>query len=113
MCSQVRIWLAPTHRQNNTPDVRPLLDGAHWWSMFMRHAALPCLIALLVGVIAWRPVALASAPLPYPEGYRDWVHIGSTVIGPAHKRFATVSGIPWWSSKAEELEYVGTNKPWS
>ena len=80
MCSQVRIWLAPTHRQNNTPDVRPLLDGAHSWSMFMRHAALPCLIALLVGVIAWRPVALASAPLL------------STVIGPAHKRFATVGG---------------------
>jgi len=60
----------------------------------MRQAALPCLIALLVGVIAWRPAALAptAEPLPYPEGYRDWVHIRSTVIGPAHKRFATVGG---------------------
>jgi len=28
----------------------------------------------------------------YPEGYRSWSHVKSTMIGPTHKNFATLGG---------------------
>jgi len=32
------------------------------------------------------------APVPYPEGYRGWSHVKSTLIGPTHPRYATWGG---------------------
>ena len=31
-----------------------------------------------------------SDQVAYPEGYRTWAHIKSTMIGPTHKNFATL-----------------------
>src|ERR1700745_2750120 len=31
-------------------------------------------------------------PVPYPDGYRSWVHVKSTLIGPAHKNFSIMGG---------------------
>ena len=33
-----------------------------------------------------------SDQVAYPEGYRTWVHVKSSMIGPTHKNFATMGG---------------------
>ena len=45
--------------------------------------------ALLVGVAAQSQQASSVA---YPEGYRTWAHVKSSLIGPAHANFATTGG---------------------
>ncbi len=37
--------------------------------------------------------ALAADPVPYPQGYRDWTHVKSMVIGPGHPLFDAFGGI--------------------
>ena len=52
------------------------------------------LLAWLMSVIAWPPSALlhTEASVAYPEGYRNWVHVKSSLISPSHKLFASVGG---------------------
>lgn len=38
-------------------------------------------------------IAHAAPPVPYPEGYRQWVHVKSMVIGPGHALHAAFGGI--------------------
>ena len=33
-----------------------------------------------------------SDQVAYPEGYRTWAHVKSSMIGPTHKNFATLGG---------------------
>jgi len=48
---------------------------------------------LLRGGLAWHPqVAADEAHVVYPQGYRNWVHVKSGLIGPAHAQFATSGG---------------------
>jgi hypothetical protein len=56
----------------------------------MRFAIL--VLFLTTSVLVWQLPALADSPVAYPEGYRDWVHVKSTVVSPAHKDFATIGG---------------------
>lgn len=60
----------------------------------MRLAAVVSLSALAGGIFTWHPSvsADATAPVPYPEGYRGWMHIKSTLVGPTHPRFAIIGG---------------------
>jgi len=57
-----------------------------------RAVVLP--LALLAGVLAWQPFVAArtAAPVAYPEGYRTWSHVKSTLISPAHRNFANNGG---------------------
>jgi len=44
---------------------------------------------LLASSLVWQ----TSAPtVPYPDGYRGWTHVKSSIISPAHKSFATTGG---------------------
>src|SRR5689334_12615583 len=44
---------------------------------------------LLASSLAWQ----SSAPtVPYPEGYRTWAHVKSTIISPAHKNYVATGG---------------------
>jgi hypothetical protein len=36
--------------------------------------------------------AKTADQVAYPEGYRNWSHVKSTMIGPTHKNFATLGG---------------------
>ena len=56
---------------------------------------------VLFGVIAGRPSA--TAPVPYPEGYRNWAHLKSTVISPTHKNFATTGGFQHFYANPEAV----------
>ncbi len=60
----------------------------------MKLASILFLFAWLVSVIVWQPSASFhnEASVAYPENYRNWVHVKSTVISPGHKLFATRGG---------------------
>jgi len=47
------------------------------------------------GFVAARSTASPNARVPvvaYPDGYRAWTHVKSTMIGPSHPSFATMGG---------------------
>jgi len=60
----------------------------------MKATHVPALILLGTAgtLIAAQSATPPTSPVPYPEGYRTWTHVKSTVIGPTHKSFATVGG---------------------
>lgn len=60
----------------------------------MKAVAVLFPLALLAGVFVWQPSFSADAPaIPaYPEGYRGWSHVKSTMIGPAHQNFEKMGG---------------------
>ena len=50
-------------------------------------------LALMGVALAIQPFAAADDPrVAYPEGYRNWVHVKSGVISPAHAQFAVNGG---------------------
>ncbi|MEP6494484.1 MAG: cytochrome P460 family protein [bacterium] len=60
----------------------------------MKHRTAFALSLLLLVAVAWRMPSPSHAvpPVEYPEGYRNWVHVKSSLIGPANKNFATIGG---------------------
>ena len=55
----------------------------------MRVTTVVALLASLGGAAGWRS---AASPVEYPEGYRTWAHVKSSVIGPNHPNYATNGG---------------------
>ena len=49
-------------------------------------------LALLGTFVAAQSVTPPANPVPYPDGYRTWAHVKSSVIGPTHANFATTGG---------------------
>jgi hypothetical protein len=68
----------------------------------MKVAIVLVSLAALGGVLAWRaPVPDQAEPaVPYPEGYRRWSHVKSTLIGQAHPRFASLGGFQHFYANA-------------
>lgn len=60
----------------------------------MRTLAAIALLTLVLSASAAPSAGLTagSGPLDYPEGFRQWTHIKSTVIGPSNKRFDKSGG---------------------
>ena len=58
----------------------------------MKLATVFLVPALLGSLLAWQSSEPAEAPLAYPEGYRNWVHVKSSLISPTHKSFANIGG---------------------
>lgn len=52
------------------------------------------LFFLFAGIHARQTSAPVTAKpaVPYPEGYRSWTHVKSTVVGPANPRYKTIGG---------------------
>jgi hypothetical protein len=42
-------------------------------------------------------------PVEYPEGYRNWAHVKSTLISPAHARFSAVGGFQHFYANPQAL----------
>jgi hypothetical protein len=49
-------------------------------------------LLIAVSCVAASALAVWRAPVPYPEGYRNWTHVKSAVISPAHASFANMGG---------------------
>jgi Cytochrome P460 len=57
----------------------------------LQAIALSTIAALGAAVLV--PAAAAPEPVPFPEGYRDWQHVKSMVIGKGHPLFGAFGGI--------------------
>ncbi len=69
----------------------------------MRLPAFALLVSALGSVVGWQPTSTAVAPVPYPEGYRNWTHVKSSVISPAHARYSAVGGFQHIYANAEAV----------
>jgi hypothetical protein len=49
--------------------------------------------AMWLGAMGLGASAADEAPVPYPKGYRDWVHVKSMVIQPGHALYDAFGGI--------------------
>src|SRR5215207_1903052 len=58
----------------------------------MKPATVLVPLVVLGSVLALRPFTHATAPVPYPDGYRGWAHVKSALISPTHKNYATNGG---------------------
>lgn len=70
-------------------------------------------LVALTSVIAMRPSVSAApdaTPPAFPEGYRTWQHVKSGLIGPAHKRFASVGGFQHVYANRQALQGYRTRE---
>ncbi len=71
----------------------------------MKVATLLVLFASTAHVVAAQTSSApaGSASVEYPEGYRNWVHVKSALISPAHQRFSTTGGFQHIYANAEAI----------
>jgi len=50
-------------------------------------------LALTLGLVAAREVARADNDVPFPQGYREWKHVKSALVGPQSPFFETAGGL--------------------
>ena len=60
------------------------------------------LATALVGAIL--SAAQPQAPVPYPDGFRGWQHVKSSVVGPEHASFANRGGFHHFYANAAAIE---------
>lgn len=65
----------------------------------MKVATGITLVAMLGGA-----VTTALPPVDYPEGYRNWKHVKSTLISPAHARYSATGGFQHFYANDAALE---------
>jgi Cytochrome P460 len=67
-------------------------------------------ISVVLIFLTWQTTA--SDHVVYPEGYRTWSHVKSTMIGPNHKNFATMGGFQHiYANEAAITGYRSRNFP--
>ena len=70
----------------------------------MKVASLLVLLAAPAGVLNAQPSSAPAVPtVEYPDGYRNWVHVKSALISPAHQRFSTNGGFQHIYANAEAI----------
>lgn len=67
-------------------------------------------LALLLTIPAIAAFAAGPAPVPYPEGYRDWRHVKSMVIQPGHPLYDAFGGIHHLYANPKALQGYRTGK---
>ena len=52
-------------------------------------------LAVFHAIVLAAPAALAAdvAPVPYPQGYRQWTHVKSMTINPGHALYDAFGGM--------------------
>ena len=68
------------------------------------------LAAAAVGWLLTLPAWPGEADVPYPEGYRGWAHVKSTLIGPSAPSFATNGGLHHFYANQKALEGYRTGR---
>jgi len=62
------------------------------------------LLVFLSSVLAWHPSFTSEDTVAYPEGYRNWTHVKSTLVSPAHKQFAMLGGFQHIYANTQAME---------
>ena len=59
----------------------------------MRNPIRPLIVVLLAAGTLLQTASAAADPVPYPVGYRDWMHVKSMVIQAGHPLYESFGGI--------------------
>jgi hypothetical protein len=70
----------------------------------------PAFILALAALGAASALPAADAPVPYPEGYRDWRHVKTMVINEGHPLFDSFGGIHHLYANDRALEGYATGR---
>src|SRR4030095_12510955 len=66
--------------------------------------AIGLFLFVLIGwVSAAQQPSPANETVAYPEGYRNWVHVKSALVSPAHKNFAAIGGFQHIYANSEAM----------
>jgi hypothetical protein len=76
----------------------------------MKLSTLLVLLAVLGQSAGQQPASTGAARVSYPEGYRNWVHVKSGLISPAHKNSATMGGFQHIYANPEGMTGYRTRK---
>lgn len=76
---------------------------------FAKFAAIAAFTALMIAVSAPRTV-LSDGAVPYPEGYREWTHVKSQIIGPESPIYKKFGGIHHTYANPKAIEGLKTGK---
>jgi hypothetical protein len=71
------------------------------WSVLMATIVVTCTLYLL---------AKPSDPVPYPTGYRNWVHVRTTLVGAKHPTFEQNGGFHHYYANEKAMEGYRTGK---
>jgi Cytochrome P460 len=66
--------------------------------------------AAAAGWLLSLPAWPGEADVPYPEGYRSWVHVKSTLVGASAPGFATNGGLHHFYANEKALEGYRTGR---
>jgi hypothetical protein len=53
---------------------------------------------------------IVTTELPFPKGYRQWIHVKTTLVGPQHPRFATNGGMHHFYANDKAMEGYRTGQ---
>lgn len=67
-------------------------------------------IVLLFALSTSSALAADPAPVPYPQGYRDWTHVKSMVINQGHPLYDAFGGVHHLYANKKALEGYRTGK---
>jgi len=81
----------------------------------VKVATASLLLAALCSLFGWQAAsapraeqtsgpAPAAPPVPYPEGYREWAHVKSSLISPAHETYAVSGGFQHTYANAAAMQ---------
>ena len=76
------------------------------WKRGLAGAAVGAAAAWLLNAPAWS----VEAGIPYPEGFRNWAHVKSTLVGPSARGFATNGGLHHYYANQKALEGYRTGQ---
>src|SRR5262245_20856326 len=78
---------------------------------FMKNIVTAITFGLVVTFASTLPQSAApNSEIPYPDGYRKWVHVSSTLIGPQSPFFANNGGIHHIYANEKALQGYETGK---
>jgi hypothetical protein len=69
----------------------------------MKLASGLLLLILPGSALAWQLSTPAADAVAYPDGYRNWVHVKSALVSPAHKDYASVGGFQHIYANSEAM----------
>jgi len=64
----------------------------------------------MLAFVAAPAFAADTAPVPYPEGYRNWTHVKSMVINPGHPLYDAFGGIHHLYANPKAMEGYRSGK---
>ncbi len=75
----------------------------------MTHLRIICYTGILVALLSYTQLLLPPNEVPYPEGFRNWNHVKTAIIGPKSPAFEHWGGFHHIYANEKAVEGYKTN----